>query len=458
MTSYNKCLFYFCCSCLVPQMPRESILISRYGVRTHLLGVSSILPSPLIHRHAWRPRQIWTRPKYWLSNIGESIIESTWIAWIRASVIKKITDNHWLTSAFYWPSLLKSMFVVIVQQSQFDLGERHMIHIWLNCCCFNCSLGREPPGTTREQVIYAKKLYESAFHPDTGDKQNVFGRMSFQVPGGMLITGAMLQFYRTVPAVVFWQWVNQSFNALVNYTNRNANSSLTVTQLGVSYASATSSALVAAIGCKSYWQKRASPFVQVCSPSGWLIYIAKCILNCVCRTQRYVPFAAVAAANFVNIPLMRQNELVEGVDVQDANGNVVGKSRVAAAKGISQVVFSRILMAAPGMMLLPVIMERLERVNWFRQMSVLHAPFQTLAVGGLWVVSCNQFNAAIPLYMLQKFVFSLMFMVPTACSIFPQKCSLDVATIKRFEPEFYEEMRKKNNDKLPLKVYFNKGL
>ena len=63
------------------------------------------------------------------------------------------------------------------------------------------------------------KLYKSSFHPDTGDLQNVFGRMSFQVPGGMMITGAMLQFYKSVPQVVFWQWFNQSFNALVRESN-----------------------------------------------------------------------------------------------------------------------------------------------------------------------------------------------------------------------------------------------
>lgn len=80
---------------------------------------------------------------------------------------------------------------------------------------------------------------------------------------------------RTVPAVVFWQFVNQSFNALVNYTNRNANSPVSVTQLGVSYVSATTSALVAAIGCKSFWQKRAGALML-----------------------RYVPFAAVAGKTY----------------------------------------------------------------------------------------------------------------------------------------------------------------
>lgn len=97
--------------------------------------------------------------------------------------------------------------------------------------------------------------------------------------------------------------------------------------------------------------------------------------------QRYVPFAAVAAANCVNIPFMRQNELLEGVSVQDENGNEIGKSRLAAVKGISQVVFSRILMAAPGMLVLPVIMEKLEKYPSFKRMSILHAPFQTALVG-----------------------------------------------------------------------------
>lgn len=57
-------------------------------------------------------------------------------------------------------------------------------------------LKQEPKTKSQEEIVFAKKLYESAFHPDSGDLQNVFGRMSFQVPGGMAITGAMLQFYK----------------------------------------------------------------------------------------------------------------------------------------------------------------------------------------------------------------------------------------------------------------------
>lgn len=218
----------------------------------------------------------------------------------------------------------------------------------------------EPAGTTRDEIIHAKKLFASAFHPDTGELQNFVGRMSFQLPGGCIITGGMLTFYRSMPAVVLWQWINQSFNALVNYTNRNANSELTVNQLAGAYVMATGSALVAAIYCKRRWQRTAGPTMQ-----------------------RYVPFAAVAAANCINIPLMRQQELLKGVDVYDEHGNVVGTSRVAAAKGIGQVVFSRIVMASPGMVLLPYITSQLEaRSSLFKRLPWAPGPFQ-LVMNGL---------------------------------------------------------------------------
>lgn len=100
--------------------------------------------------------------------------------------------------------------------------------------------------------------------------------------------------------------------------------------------------------------------------------------------KRFVPYTAVAAANCVNIPLMRQNEIKNGVDVCDDKGNVVGKSRVAAVKGISQVVFSRIAMCTPGMLLMPVLMERIEAIPFYKQRAkYIDAPFQTIMVGFL---------------------------------------------------------------------------
>lgn len=46
---------------------------------------------------------------------------------------------------------------------------------------------------------------------------------------------------------------------------------------------------------------------------------------------------------------MRQGELLNGIAVSDEKGKKVTESKIAAAKGISQVVSSRIFMAFPGM-------------------------------------------------------------------------------------------------------------
>uniref|UniRef100_A0A8V5FUC2 Sidoreflexin n=1 Tax=Melopsittacus undulatus TaxID=13146 RepID=A0A8V5FUC2_MELUD len=266
-----------------------------------------------------------------------------------------------------------------------------------------CRTGLVPPGSSLEQLLYAKKLYDSAFHPDSGEKMNLVGRMSFQVPGGMALTGCMLQFYRTVPAVVFWQWVNQSFNAFVNYTNRNAACPISLKQIGVAYVTATGTALATAVGLNLY-TKRAPPLLA-----------------------RWVPFVAVAAANCVNIPMMRQQEIINGVTVTDQDNNELGHSRRAAVKGIAQVVISRITMAAPGM-------SECRAGEWgldwgLPQDQPLHPP----------LLSAKSF---------------LLFMVPAACALFPQRCSLALSNL---ELELRDSIVTKHGDKVPY-VYFNKGL
>ncbi|XP_028586298.2 sideroflexin-3 isoform X2 [Podarcis muralis] len=266
--------------------------------------------------------------------------------------------------------------------------------------------GKVSPGLTEDQLWRAKYIYDSAFHPDTGEKMILIGRMSAQVPMNMTITGCMLTFYRTTPAVLFWQWVNQSFNAIVNYTNRSGDAPITVSQLGTAYVSATTGAVVTALGLKSL-TKHLPPIIG-----------------------RYVPFAAVAAANCINIPLMRQRELKLGIPITDENGNRLGESKAAAQQAIAQVVVSRIGMAAPAMAIPPVIMNALEKRAFLKRYPWMNAPLQVGLVG-----------------------LCLVFATPLCCALFPQKSSMRVS---RLEPEVQALIREKNSD-IEV-VYFNKGL
>uniref|UniRef100_A0A671RNF8 Sidoreflexin n=1 Tax=Sinocyclocheilus anshuiensis TaxID=1608454 RepID=A0A671RNF8_9TELE len=256
------------------------------------------------------------------------------------------------------------------------------------------------PGLTEDELWRAKYVSDSAFHPDTGEKMLLIGRMSAQVPMNMTITGCMMTFYRTTPAVLFWQWINQSFNAIVNYTNRSGDAPITVNQLGTAYVSATTGAVATALGLNAL-AKHVSPLIG-----------------------RFVPFAAVAAANCINIPLMRQRELKHGIPVTDENDNRLGESSKAAQQAITQVVVSRILMASPGMGSFILNLSILLQFPW------MSAPIQVGLVG-----------------------FCLVFATPLCCALFPQKSSMAVS---RLEPELQEKIRASHPG--VETVYFNKGL
>ena len=87
----------------------------------------------------------------------------------------------------------------------------------------------------------AKRISEAALHPDTGNVIPRPFRMSGYVPFNGPVAVAMVASTSTVP-LLFWSWVNQSQNALVNYFNRNASSPMTNETLAISYGTALSQA------------------------------------------------------------------------------------------------------------------------------------------------------------------------------------------------------------------------
>ncbi|KAL3072132.1 hypothetical protein niasHS_016307 [Heterodera schachtii] len=261
-----------------------------------------------------------------------------------------------------------------------------------------------------DELWRAKHLYDSAFHPDTGEKVLLLGRMSARVPVVTLILGGMLTFYKSTPAVFGWQFVNQTFNAITNYSNRSGDA-LSNSQLLQAYVMATGGATGVALGLNRAVTKL---------PPIW---------------GRLVPFAAVAFANCVNIPMMRRKEFIDGVQVVDANGVPLGQSRKLAWIAVPQVVFCRIAMVTPGMVCTPILINRLDQKQWFRARPWLSPLIQAAVCG-----------------------FLLTFTIPLGCALFPQLSPMKVAQL---EPELQEQIRQKfvaKNVPVPELVYYNKGL
>ena len=271
--------------------------------------------------------------------------------------------------------------------------------------------GKEPAGTTADEVWEAKRFVDGAFHPDTGEKLFLPGRMSFQVPGNMTVMGLMLTFYKRTPHVVAMQVLNQTFNAGVNYTNRNASAETSPLQLGVSYVVGTTTAVSVALG----FNKFVARFPAL--SAGFV--------------GRLSPLVAVAMANIVNISSMRSSELMNGIAVQDEDGNKLGESQIAARSAISQVIASRIAMAVPACVIPPLLVSRAEQTALVRRVPFLTVPLMIGLVG-----------------------LNLTLSTPLCCAIFPQMSSLHV---DKLEPRFHGLKSIKNGDPIE-RVFFNKGL
>jgi tricarboxylate carrier len=191
---------------------------------------------------------------------------------------------------------------------------------------------------TDDELWAAKKLVDSAVHPDTKEIIPKPFRMSGYVPFNGPVCVAMMV-SSTTPTLLFWNWVNQSQNALVNYFNRNASSPTSNEILAKSYATAVGCALFVAFGVSQFIQRRYNP----------------------AQAQKLLKFVALPSsmvASSANAFIMRSPEIDSGITILDApqGEKVAGGCKNAAKRAVQETAFSRVLLQLPTFFVPPLFM------------------------------------------------------------------------------------------------------
>jgi hypothetical protein len=90
----------------------------------------------------------------------------------------------------------------------------------------------------------------STIHPDTGKPVPWVMRMCAFVPTNLPIIFGMLMAPQTPFNTIFFQWINQTYNAGMNYGNRNASSPNTTKDLMFGYSMAVASSITVSLGLR----------------------------------------------------------------------------------------------------------------------------------------------------------------------------------------------------------------
>jgi tricarboxylate carrier len=284
----------------------------------------------------------------------------------------------------------------------------------LECQAFVKTYESQPQEMDRA-LWEAKRIYESAIHPDTGDIIPRPFRMSGYVPCNGPVCVAIVASQSTMP-LLFWAWVNQSQNALVNFYNRNASSPMTNETLLKSYGAAVGSALVVAFGLATAIQRRYSPEK------------AKALL-------RWVAFPSAIVASSLNCYIVRSPEMVTGIPLMNDRGEVVANgegSIEAARRGVNSTTMSRAILQAPVYFLPPVLMA---------------------SSGMIKRMVAKNPTMAVPLTTYLVLV-SFGLGLPATVAIFPQISELSVNDA---EPKF-QHLRDPQTNQPYETLYYNKGL
>lgn len=265
-------------------------------------------------------------------------------------------------------------------------------------------------GTTEtDRILWeAKRIADSGLHPETDEWIPRAFRMAGYLPFNGPICVAMVAAQSTLP-LLFWSWLNQSQNALVNYYNRNASAHMSGKTIVRSYAVAVGSALAVAFGLATY----VNGHFEGEELKQWL---------------RFISFPSAVIASSLNCYIVRRPEIASGVPLLNENMDHIlpGETSVVAAKrGVYSTTASRAVLQMPTYFIPSLILNTVEPLKNF----LTESP-----------------SAVVP---ITTFLLLLSFGagLPCAVGMFPQMSKIGA-----------EEAESKFQDLGFDEFYFNKGL
>lgn len=192
----------------------------------------------------------------------------------------------------------------------------------------------------------SKYRVDSSFHSQTGEIIPKLFRISSFLPANVPIAIGLMCLPTTRLNLIFFNLLNQSYNAAMNYftgSKSEDNKKDLLTSFGLAVSLSIGSALL---------------FKRLLKDPGSSIF--KIFL------QRLFP---TCFAGFMNLTLMRINYYTKGLDITDQQGNKIGSSSRVGLKALIEGGASRFMLSSPFVILF-VIEKHISKINFSTKMKI----------------------------------------------------------------------------------------
>ena len=264
------------------------------------------------------------------------------------------------------------------------------------------------------RIRAAQGIVSSAIHPDTGEYIPRIFRICSYAPMSVPVLFGMILSKPTTFNIVFWQWANQTYSAGVNYANRNMSGSLNTQKLLTAYSVAVMTSISIGLGMKKLF----SPLLKNSHGPNQLF------------ANFFITLAAVGSAAWLNLMIMRSEEIKNGITLVDHEGNDRGKSKAIGLNSVVKTALTRFLMPVPALIMPTITFYYLEKNNWNPKNKIARLSLESI-VFFIWLGFGPLFS----------------------CSVFEQMATTGVNGL---EPEFQNLTDSKGNP--VTEFYYNKGL